>query len=154
MMHLLLGPPGDWSQCTIACGQPEGQDATWDRALFTRMARQGRACPTCLSLSHDPQPAGTCGVSEKQWMQQVLTLARQRGYVAYHPFRSQKSAPGWPDLALAKAGSPLYLVECKTNLGALSGHQRHWLATLRQTTGLVVAVWRPADWPTILEVLR
>ena len=121
-------------------------------------------CPQCLAGTRPHDARGQTRLtpgrplpgiqSEKQWLQQVLTVAREHHWLAYHTRNSQQSAPGWPDVALARAGSPLYLVELKTSLGHLSGHQRHWLETLLQTSGLVVDVWRPGDLETILEVLR
>jgi hypothetical protein len=150
LVHLLTGGP-DLRQCAIACGARLAQCASPDLRQVT--------CPACLAppcrrTVNASMPSGhTSGLTEKAWLQQVIALARQRGYLVYHPHNSQKSAPGWPDVVLARAGSPLYLIELKTTHGALSGHQRHWLETLRRTDGLVVEVWRPEDWDTVVQVL-
>ena len=154
-VHLLSDPTPGLTHVTVVCGARLPELGSWDVRAVT--------CAACLApLDRGPgqaarTPAHTsrgAGVTEKQWLQQVITLARQRGYLVYHTHNSQKSAPGWPDVAFAKAASPLYLVELKTTHGQLSGHQRLWIDTLRQTTGLVVEVWRPDDWDTVLEVLR
>lgn len=145
-VHLLTQPRGDLRQVGIVCGALDATCATW--------LREGVTCVACLAPAPTRAHASSStGVTEKQWLQQVSTLARSRGYLVYHTHNSQKSASGWPDLALAKADSPLYLVELKTNHGAFRGHQRLWIDTLRQTTGLVVEVWRPEQWDQVVQVL-
>lgn len=59
-------------------------------------------------------------LTERQFMQQVVDLARLGGWRVYHPWVSIRSAPGYPDLTLAKAGEPLLFCELKTDTGALT----------------------------------
>lgn len=109
-------------------------------------------------------------MTERQLQDAVLSCARLFGYRAYHPWRSDHSAAGWPDLALvrARAGEPprLLFAELKSANGKLSGEQQAWLddlgrvadyATMLGQPALVsVHVWRPADWldGTVEKVLR
>lgn len=90
---------------------------------------------------------------ESRFMARVLTLARAQGWLAFHPYRSDKSTPGWPDLVLAKPGQPLLLIETKTNTGKLTIEQVRWLGILQQTEKPLAAVWRPRDWQQIADIL-
>lgn len=92
-------------------------------------------------------------VSEKMFLEQIRQVAREAGYLMYHPHRSEHSEAGWPDLVLAKPGKPLILSELKSAKGRLTRAQRQWLEVLAQTEGVVVCVWRPADLERIRHVL-
>jgi hypothetical protein len=96
-------------------------------------------------------------VSEKAFQHAVMRVAREAGYTfAYHTYRSTKSMGGFPDLVLAhrEPGHPLYVCELKTDTGQLSQAQEAWLKALAGSTGVVSAVWRPAQWQEIVEQLR
>ncbi|WP_376793087.1 VRR-NUC domain-containing protein [Thermoflexus sp.] len=93
-------------------------------------------------------------ISEKDFSQQVVDLARLLGWKVYRTWLSIRSPAGFPDLVLAKPGRPLILAELKTERGKLSPAQEEWLATLRQVPGIEVYVWRPGDWEEIVRVLR
>jgi hypothetical protein len=88
-------------------------------------------------------------LTEQQFMQQVVDLARLGGWRVYHPWVSLRSAPGYPDLTLAKAGEPLLFCELKTDTGTLTAAQADWIALLRQVQGCEVYVWTPEQWPAI-----
>ena len=60
-------------------------------------------------------------VTEKQFMQQVIELARVLGFKVYHTHDSRRSQSGWPDLAMVKTGR-LVLAELKS--GAWARHYR------------------------------
>jgi hypothetical protein len=49
-IHLLLGPPLDWTASHLACRARTALHATWDRALVT--------CAACLQVAREPC---TCG---------------------------------------------------------------------------------------------
>ncbi|MCZ2837166.1 VRR-NUC domain-containing protein [Modestobacter sp. VKM Ac-2985] len=87
-------------------------------------------------------------MTEEQLLQAVRDLARYRGWLAYHTYRSTKSEPGFPDLVLVhpRTGQVVF-AELKTATGLLSKAQQGWLAALRvaQSHRLSVHVWRPAD---------
>jgi hypothetical protein len=92
-------------------------------------------------------------MSEAQWQQRILDLAAFRRWRVFHPYDSRRSSPGWPDLALVRDGR-LVMAELKSETGRLTTAQRSWLADLSAVPGLEVFVWRPSDWPRVLEVLR
>lgn len=99
-------------------------------------------------------------VTEKAFLEAVITLARKAGFMAYHTYRSTKSAEGFPDLVLAPgptivtAGHPCYAIECKTDVGQVTPAQQAWLTALGGSTGVVAEVWRPQDLEEIVERLR
>ena len=91
---------------------------------------------------------------EADFQRHLIKLAKSNGWLAYHAFDSRRSEPGWPDIALAKAGRNLILAELKSRRGRLSTPQRAWLETLGQSTGLEVHLWRPDDWAEIVDLLK
>jgi hypothetical protein len=93
-------------------------------------------------------------VSEKAFQAAVIRLAKQHGWMAYHTWSSKRSPEGFPDLVLAKAGYPLYMVELKTDTGQVTPAQQAWLDALGGCTGVVAEVWRPADLDAIVTRLR
>jgi hypothetical protein len=87
-------------------------------------------------------------MTEDQLLQAVRDLARLRGWLAYHTYRSTKSEPGFPDLVLVhERTGQIVFAELKTATGLLSKAQEKWLRALRirSSYGLAVHVWRPAD---------
>jgi hypothetical protein len=48
----------------------------------------------------------------------------------------------------------LVFAELKREGGKLTVEQERWLELLRQCPGVETFVWRPADWPTVMETLR
>ena len=95
-------------------------------------------------------------VSEKAFMQAVVRLAKQHGYLVYHTFNAKRSPEGFPDLVCVhptERERPVLAWELKTTTGQVTPAQQAWVAALggRQ---VVSAVWRPGDWPQIQEALR
>ncbi|MFI1563898.1 VRR-NUC domain-containing protein [Streptomyces sp. NPDC020490] len=100
-------------------------------------------------------PAGVAaGASEEQWRRQVRDIATRYGWrLQYHTADSRRSDPGWPDEVFGHVGQRRTLfVEFKTDTGRIRPAQREWLSHLADS-GFEVAVWRPRDLPTVLEVL-
>ena len=99
-------------------------------------------------------------VTEKAFMGAIITTARREGFLAFHTYRSTKSAEGFPDLILApgpaivQAGHPMYAIECKTDDGQVTPAQQAWLTALAGCTGVVAEIWRPAQLQEIVERLR
>ena len=81
-------------------------------------------------------------LTEKEWQQQVVSLARTLNYAVYHTFDSRRSQPGFPDLVLI--GRKLLFIECKSERGKLSEAQERWLDMLRRA-GAEAYVLRPSD---------
>lgn len=105
-------------------------------------------------MSGRPNSATLCPmISEKQFQAQVVELAGYCGWLVYHPHDSRRSAPGFPDLVLARPPR-LVLVELKTDKGQIRPEQRVWLEAL---SGCVEApetyIWRPADFENIQATL-
>lgn len=95
-------------------------------------------------------------------------LARVYGWLGHHETDSRKTAPGWLDLTLLRAGR-LVVAELKTETGRTTPAQEEWLAAWREAEDLArartpelelrpvtVYVWRPSDLIAgrIADVLR
>lgn len=98
-------------------------------------------------------------LTEKQFMAQVLELAKLQGWLVYHTHDSRRSEPGFPDLVLVRDGR-LVFAELKAEKGRVSPVQQKWLNELVQATLTAktatpaVYVWRPSDWDSIVQTLR
>ena len=136
MIHLLrtLDAP------TAACGAPLGATAVLHPALAT--------CQACL------RGGLATAMPEATLLEAVRNLASRYGFLCYHTHRSDRSEPGWFDLALAKPGHPLHLAELKSAHGKLTLQQRQWAETVMHTTGTPqVHLWRPGDLIAIADML-
>ena len=168
-VHLLIGPPLDWSASRIACAARAAQHATWDDRLVT--------CSACLRLARPPctcGPATTCCPAcaqhrtrhhdatrtkalpsprtEKQFQDAVRKLATGGGWLYYHTMDSRHSAPGFPDLVCVR-GDTLLLAELKLLGKQPTLAQQVWLDALAQVTQVHSALWRPSDWDAIVAHL-
>lgn len=101
-------------------------------------------------------------MSEKQFQNQIIQLARMLGYRVAHfrPALRQSgmwSTPvaadgsGFPDLVLVGRGRVLF-VELKSEKGRLSPAQKTWRDTLI-ANGADYFCWRPTDYDEIVEIL-
>ena len=86
-------------------------------------------------------------MTEKEFQNTVLELARIHGWLCYHTHDSRRSEPGFPDLVLAKNGAVLF-AEVKTDTGRLTNDQIAWLLA---THGVI---WRPKHWDVIGKSLQ
>ena len=92
-------------------------------------------------------------VTEKAFQAQVLGLARLSGWLCYHTHDSRRSAPGFPDLVMARP-PVIVFAELKTDTGKVRPEQRDWLAALGGCESVEAALWKPGDWKRIEEVLK
>lgn len=97
------------------------------------------------------------GISERDFQDRIVELARLRRWLVYHTHDSRRSDPGFPDLVMVR-GDALLFAELKSEKGRVSVEQHEWLRALRRVAaamheGVEVHVWRPSDWPQIVEVL-
>ena len=92
--------------------------------------------------------------TERSFMARVIAEANQAGYLVYHTFNAKRSPKGFPDVVLAKAGSPILLCELKTERGKVTPEQATWLEVLASVTGVESHLWRPDDWATIVQTLH
>lgn len=85
-------------------------------------------------------------LTEEQFQQQVIDLAKLHGYtLIYHTRDSRRSQPGFPDLVLVSEhrGRALFR-ELKTETGRVSPAQFSWISGMLLAK-LNVGVWRPSD---------
>jgi hypothetical protein len=115
-------------------------------AILARLGGQPPTLPRPVLLAQDM-------VNESRFMAAVIRAAETQAYKAYHTYRSTRSAPGFPDLVLAKPGFPLLTPEIKTNIGRVTVEQESWLHLLAQTEKPIAEIWRPVRWSLILERL-
>ena len=96
--------------------------------------------------------------TEKQFMAQVIQMARLFRWLVYHTYDSRRSVPGFPDLVAIRAprpGSPARLIaaELKSSRGTTTPEQDAWLQAFREV-GAEVFIWRPAQWEEIEATLK
>jgi len=92
-------------------------------------------------------------ITEKQFRQQVIDMAKMFGWKCYFTWASIHSPRGIPDLVLCRPPR-LVLAELKTMKGKVTPHQQEWLDLLEQCPGVETFVWRPSDWDEIVAVLQ
>ncbi len=92
-------------------------------------------------------------VSEKDFMQQIVKLARTTGWLVFHTYDARRSEPGFPDLVMVR-GAQLIFLEVKSYKGTTSVEQKEWMGRLRQVKYVHADVARPADWLDIEAVLK
>jgi hypothetical protein len=101
------------------------------------------------------------GISEPEFLAQVLALARLRGWRSIH-VRPARTARGWrtavqgdgvgfPDLLLLRSGK-LVVAELKAGRGRPTAEQLAWMQAF-EAAGAGVYVWTPASWAEIESVL-
>lgn len=89
--------------------------------------------------------------SEAAFQATILELAHLQGWQTHHEYDSRRSSPGYPDLVLMRPPVILFR-ELKKETGHVTKAQQRWLDDL-EACGLDAAVWRPRDWPQIVELL-
>ena len=99
-------------------------------------------------------------LTEFQFMDQVIDLARLRGWRIHHtrPARTKsgwhtpiQGDPGFPDLVLARKPRVIF-AELKSEKGKVSSEQQLWLDILHATPAETYT-WYPSDWDRIMESL-
>lgn len=101
--------------------------------------------------------AGAGCVSEREFQAAVVELARWCGWRCYHTFDSRRSVAGFPDLVMVR-DDRLVVAELKSARGRVSVEQQGWLDAFGVVADgsagrVMVCVWRPADWVSIVGVL-
>lgn len=66
-------------------------------------------------------------LSEAQWQEQLVAIARAAGWLVYHPHDSRHSESGYPDLTLVRERVVFVEVKAPAPKGALSYEQAVWL---------------------------
>lgn len=87
----------------------------------------------------------------------LLARRREDFLLCYHTHNSERSAPGWPDLALVHPCGKLIFIELKQEGKYPTTEQRLWLAALSRAAEVnplvEVFLWKPADWDEVVEAL-
>jgi len=111
----------------------------------------------------------TPNATETELKDAIIDAAHTFGWKVVH-FRPAQTAKGWrtpvqgdgkgwPDLTLVHTSGWFIFAELKDRKGALSAEQVKWGATLMmaiqhgEMTQVRYAVWRPSDWPEIIQTL-
>lgn len=89
-------------------------------------------------------------LTEREFQQQVVTLAWQLGWWVYHTHDSRRSQSGFPDLVLIR--NRVVYAEIKTERGRVTPNQQDVLRRLRDA-GQETYVWRPSDREELRAVL-
>lgn len=118
---------------------------------YNRLVRQGSANELLRNLELASE--ATRGHPERDWREQVVEAAKLAGWVCYWTWNSVHSPAGMPDLILCKPPM-LVFAELKTETGKVTDSQKCWLELLSQATDVRSTIWRPSDWPDVLEVLQ
>jgi hypothetical protein len=94
-------------------------------------------------------------MKEKEWMQEIIQIARWLNYLAYHTYDSRRSEFGYPDLTLCRLPPrPRFvLIEAKTEKGRLTPSQKTWLEGA-QAAGIEAYIFRPSDRDRLIEILK
>jgi hypothetical protein len=101
-------------------------------------------------------------MSEAELQRAVIELAKWCGWMVVHFKPAQRSGSwathfdgdvGFPDLVLAHPERGVVFAELKTARGKVTAGQQAWLCALSDA-GQDAVVWRPDDWPTILQRLQ
>ena len=95
-----------------------------------------------LGIPYDPIKAVT--ESEADFLTWITGLARVKGWLYYHTWRSIHSPAGYPDLCLVKPPRIIFC-ELKTNTGKITDKQWEWIETLAECPQLEVYLFRPMD---------
>jgi hypothetical protein len=90
-------------------------------------------------------------MTEKQFQQTVVDMARALGWRVYHTYDSRRSERGFPDLVLVR--DRIVYLELKTATGKVSLDQQQWIAALT-AAGATALVVRPSDLDAIEHALR
>jgi hypothetical protein len=91
-------------------------------------------------------------IKEREFMAQVVELAKLRGWRIFHPFDSRHSVAGFPDLLLIRKYA-LIVAELKVGKRQLTQEQLGWLDAF-DGASVRSYCWRPTDWPAIEKVLE
>lgn len=90
-------------------------------------------------------------MTEREFQQTVVDMARLLGWKVYHTHDSRRSEPGFPDLCLVR--DRIVWLELKTESGRVSPEQASWIAALNAAGGTALVV-RPSDLSRVEAALK
>lgn len=94
-------------------------------------------------------------ITEKEFRQQIVDLAKLMGYKVYFSWISIHSPAGFPDLVLAnpEKKNKLIFAELKSGKGKVTELQWEWIDTLR-ACGQDVYILYPYDLEWFIDILK
>ena len=92
-------------------------------------------------------------LSEKDFMDSVVAVAKGRGWLVYHTHDSRRSEPGFPDLVMLR-GKRMIVAELKVGKNTLTLEQEEWMKAFEAAGVSECNEWYPANWGEIMEVLK
>lgn len=131
---------------STAMSLPEAYLERWAIRLVYTLPSRGAGRRVSMRMSAGPK------MSEKQFSQQVVDLARLCGWKVYRVWLSVRSPAGFPDLFMVR-GEQIVAAELKVH-GKVTPAQQEWLDALDGTGKVAAFIWRPQDWEQIVELLR
>lgn len=109
---------------------------------------------SCMPVARKVYAAPALDCLEAELQARVTEFAEDHGWIWYHTYDSRRSRPGFLDLVCASEDRKRVLfAEIKRECGKMSKAQERWFKVL-QRCGEEVYLWRPSDWPRIVETLR
>ena len=88
-------------------------------------------------------------MTESELEDAVRDACQRFGLLAYHPYNSQRSEPGFPDWTIVGPGGLIFRelkgIDVNGRLGRLTPAQRQWLDVLK-AAGQDAGVWTPHCW--------
>jgi hypothetical protein len=93
--------------------------------------------------------------TEKQFLAEVIQVAKGFGWTVYHTHDSRRSEEGFPDLAMRRDETytlRALVAELKVGDNMPTKAQRAWLEAFA-AAGVPAFLWRPGDWEVIVKVL-
>ena len=105
----------------------------------------------------DARRVATADMLERDFERNVVDWAQRFDWLAVHFGGNQTGkayydAAGFPDLLLIHPSGPIWFRELKVGRNKLSPRQQRWYERL-DNAGADVAVWRPDNWPDIVDAL-
>jgi hypothetical protein len=105
------------------------------------------------ALPRPPSATRRLRQTEKAFRQQVVQLARLRGFAVYWTWTSLHSPAGFPDLVLCRPPR-LIFAELKTDNARPTEPQKQWLDLLARCPGCETYLWRPSLWAEVDATLE
>lgn len=133
-------------------GFTKAEEAELERLALERGATVTRA-ELPAPVAYPAPEENRLAWSEKKFQAEVVKLAEGLGWLTYHTWMSIRSRAGFPDLVLVRHDR-LVFAELKKQKGKKpTKAQTQWREAL-VAAGVAAYLWRPADWESIVEVLK
>ena len=92
-------------------------------------------------------------ILEKDFLNNIVKLARLSGWLVYHTYDSRRSEKGYPDITMTRHGRIIF-AEVKREGEAPTVEQTIWLKTLAENENIEVYLWYPSEWENVESILK